>query len=209
MKVVFTFGRFNPPTIGHQLLVKKVKEAGGRDYMIYASQTQNNKKDPLEFSKKVEWMKKSFPECAAYISSDPSIKSIFDILVSLYGRKYTEVAMVVGSDRVDEFRKLIEQYNECWNPDKRIKILQELDYIASSEYHWIFGWAAPYGYRCLHWNKFSMPENSLGYSGNWSTPLSLWWIDPNNKANLKSAQNENSNLSIDPEIVDYYNSLEK
>ena len=103
----------------------------------------------------------------------------------------------------------LEQYNECWNPDKRIKILQELDYIASSEYHWIFGWAAPYGYRCLHWNKFSMPENSLGYSGNWSTPLSLWWIDPNNKTNLKSAQNENSNLPIDPEIVDYYISLEK
>ena len=45
-----------------------------------------------------------------------------------------------------EIDKLIEQYNECWNPDKRIKILQELDYIASSEYHWIFGWAAPYGY---------------------------------------------------------------
>ena len=111
MKVVFTFGRFNPPTIGHQLLVKKVKEAGGRDYVIYASQTQNNKKDPLEFSKKVEWMKKSFPECAAYISSDPSIKSIFDILVSLYGKKYTEVVMVVGSDRVNEFKKLIEQYN--------------------------------------------------------------------------------------------------
>ncbi len=112
MKVVFTFGRFNPPTIGHQLLINKVKqEAGGRDYMIYASQTQNAKKDPLEFSKKVEWMKRSFPECASYISSNKSIRNVFDALVELYNKKYTEVVMMVGSDRVNEFKTLIEQYN--------------------------------------------------------------------------------------------------
>ena len=112
MKVVFTFGRFNPPTIGHQLLVKKVKDAGGRDYMIYPSQTQNAKKDPLDFQTKVEWMQKSFPECAAYINSDSRIKNVFDALVDLYQKKYTEVEMIVGSDRVDEFRRLIEQYND-------------------------------------------------------------------------------------------------
>ena len=53
---------------------------------------------------------------------------------------------------------LIEEYNQSWDATKRIEILQELDYIAANEYHWIFGWAAPYGYRCIHWNKFSMPE---------------------------------------------------
>lgn len=112
MKVVFTFGRFNPPTIGHQLLVKKVKDAGGRDYMIYPSQTQNAKKDPLDFQTKVEWMQKSFPECAAYINSDDRIKNVFDALVDLYNKKYTEVEMIVGSDRVGEFKKLLEQYND-------------------------------------------------------------------------------------------------
>ena len=112
MKVAFTFGRFNPPTIGHQFLVKKVKEAGGRDSMIYASQTQNNKKDPLTFNTKIERMKKSFPECAAYISSDPNIRNIFDALVDLYNKQYTEIEMIVGSDRVKEFKTLIEQYND-------------------------------------------------------------------------------------------------
>ena len=112
MKVVFTFGRFNPPTIGHQLLIKKVKEAGGRDSMIYASQTQNSKKDPLTFNNKIEWMKKSFPECAAYISSDPDIRNIFDALVNLYNKQYTEIEMIVGSDRVKEFKTLMEQYND-------------------------------------------------------------------------------------------------
>jgi len=104
---------------------------------------------------------------------------------------------------------LIEEYDACWDANKRIEILQELDYIAANEYHWIFGWAAPYGYRCLHWNKFSMPENSLGYSGNWSAPLSLWWIDPERKAELELAQKNNQKMTTEPEIVDYYNSLEK
>ena len=108
-----------------------------------------------------------------------------------------------------EIDTLIERYNRCWDPNKRIELLQELDYIASNQYHWIFGWAAPYGYRCLHWNKFSMPENSLGYSGDWRTPLSLWWIDPENKRKLNSSIADNLNLPVDPEIVDFYNSLEK
>ena len=108
-----------------------------------------------------------------------------------------------------EIDTLIERYNRCWDPNKRIELLQELAYIASNQYHWIFGWAAPYGYRCLHWNKFSMPENSLGYSGDWRTPLALWWVDPENKKKLTSAISDNLNLPVSTEIVDYYNSLEK
>jgi microcin C transport system substrate-binding protein len=109
----------------------------------------------------------------------------------------------------EQIDTLIERYNRCWDSEERIKILQELDYIASNEYHWIFGWAAPYGYRCLHWNKFSMPKNSLGYSGDWRTPLSLWWIDPEKKLSLKSAILKDTNLKINPEIIDFYNSLAK
>ena len=90
----------------------------------------------------------------------------------------------ITSMKNEEIDTLIE-YNRCWDSEERIKILQELDYI-TNEYHWIFGWAAPYGYRCLHWNKFSMPENSLGYSGDWRTPLSLWWIDQKKKLFLIS-----------------------
>ena len=60
--VSFTFGRFNPPTTGHEKLCDAVKKANPSDYKIFASQTQNPKKDPLQYAKKIAYMKKSFPK---------------------------------------------------------------------------------------------------------------------------------------------------
>ena len=60
--VAFTFGRFNPPTIGHEKLCDAVKKANPSDYKIFASHTQNPKKDPLQYAKKIAYMKKSFPK---------------------------------------------------------------------------------------------------------------------------------------------------
>ena len=48
--VVFTFGRFNPPTTGHEKLIQKVASvAGNNPFRIYPSYSQNQKKDPLPF----------------------------------------------------------------------------------------------------------------------------------------------------------------
>ena len=63
---VFTFGRFNPPTIGHEkvmeaLAAEQKKNAGSMMY-VYASQSQNAKKDPLPYAKKIAYMKKMFPK---------------------------------------------------------------------------------------------------------------------------------------------------
>ena len=61
-QIVFTFGRFNPPTTGHEKLMDKVSSvAGSNPYRIYPSQTQNPKKDPLPYSLKVAYMRKMFP----------------------------------------------------------------------------------------------------------------------------------------------------
>jgi phosphopantetheine adenylyltransferase len=107
--ISFTFGRFNPPTIGHEKLMDKTRKAN-RNYRIYASQSQDSKKNPLDFKTKTTFMKAMFPVHARSISTDKVITP-FDILTNLYNEKYTDVVMVVGSDRVEEFEKQLTPYN--------------------------------------------------------------------------------------------------
>ena len=106
--VSFTFGRFNPPTTGHEKLCDAVKKANPSDYKIFASQSQNPKKDPLQYAKKIAYMKKSFPKHKRNIVVSKS-RNIFEILVEL--NSYENLIMVVGSDRVAEFEKIINTYN--------------------------------------------------------------------------------------------------
>ena len=107
-----------------------------------------------------------------------------------------------------EIDKLIDEYNMNWNMNERVQILQKIDEIATNEYHWAFGWGAPYGYRCLNWNKFGVPKNGVGYSGGWLAPISMWWIDPDKKeALLKAKKDGNAKLPIENEIVDFWNNL--
>ena len=107
--VAFSFGRFNPPTIGHEKLMDNTRRAN-RNYRSYASQSQDPKKNPLKFRNKVAIMKSMFPAHARKISSDKMTTAI-DAMVQLYKEKHTDVVMVVGSDRVGEFDKLLKAYN--------------------------------------------------------------------------------------------------
>lgn len=110
-RIVLTFGRFNPPTVGHQKLLEAVKRiAGSDDYHIYVSHSQDKKKNPLASDEKVKLMKKMFPSMSSNIIYDPSLKTIINVLQKLQGQYY-DVTMVVGSDRVDNFKSLIEKYN--------------------------------------------------------------------------------------------------
>ena len=112
--VVFSFGRFNPPTTGHEKLLKaasKIATAQGADLKVYPSQSQDPKKNPLTFADKVKFMRKMFRTYAKSISSDKTIKTSFDVIVKLYDQGYTDVTMVVGGDRVAEFDKLLNKYN--------------------------------------------------------------------------------------------------
>ena len=63
--LVFTFGRYNPPTTGHLKLIEQVEVVASEynaPYRIYASQSQNPKKNPLEYKEKIEYMKELFPK---------------------------------------------------------------------------------------------------------------------------------------------------
>jgi len=110
--VVFTFGRFNPPTTGHEKLLDKLKTVAGTSrYVVFPSQSQNQKKDPLPFALKVAYMRKMFPKHSKSILADKKVYNAFDIVVKLFNEKYTDVTMVVGSDRVKEFQSILDKYN--------------------------------------------------------------------------------------------------
>lgn len=109
---VFTFGRFNPPTTGHELLINKVKEfAGGNDYYVFPSHTVDKKgKNPLDAEEKVGFMKEMFPDHKSKIIYDTDIKDALKALKWMENKGYTDAVMVVGSDQVTNFR-FIKDYN--------------------------------------------------------------------------------------------------
>jgi hypothetical protein len=108
-EITFTFGRFSPPTIGHEKLMDKVKSLGG-EYRIYASQSVDKKKNPLQYKDKIKYMKKMFPKHAKAITLDTSVRNGLDVLFKLYDEGYTDVNFVVGADRVKSF-EFLKKYN--------------------------------------------------------------------------------------------------
>jgi hypothetical protein len=111
-EVYFTFGRMNPPTIGHGKVMDTLAQKSGKfDYKVYVSQTQNAKKDPLSYNDKVKHIRKMFPKHARQVILDRDVKNVFDIAVKLYDAGYTKVNMVVGADRIREFEVLLGKYN--------------------------------------------------------------------------------------------------
>ena len=109
--ITFVFGRFNPPTNGHEVLFNKLKAVSKGSYRIYSSKSEDPKKNPLSFKDKVKFLRKMFPKHARSIMADKNVRTAMDICVLLYDQGYTEVSMVVGSDRLQEFDKLLNKYN--------------------------------------------------------------------------------------------------
>ena len=124
---VFAFGRFNPPTIGHQKLLGKLesvaKQVNGKAY-LFLSQKQNNRTDPLTFKEKADYIKMFYPDLAV---GDSTVKTIIQALQKIQAEGRTRIVMVAGSDRVVEFQKLLNQYNG--KPDKQGNELYKFDFI--------------------------------------------------------------------------------
>ena len=109
------FGRFNPPTIGHQQLMDVAAQAASQDedgqYLIFPSRSQDKKKNPLDPDTKIGYMQKFYPQHAGNIVNDPNTKTIFDVLRMAHNDGYSGVRIIGGADRVKEFEKLSNQYN--------------------------------------------------------------------------------------------------
>jgi nicotinamide mononucleotide adenylyltransferase len=110
--LTIAFGRFNPPTIGHEKLLNTVSTSSDDgDYIIVPSRTQDKKKNPLDADTKVSVMRQMFPQHSEKIVNDPANRTIFDVLKKAHMDGYTNVRIVGGGDRVVEFEKLSNNYN--------------------------------------------------------------------------------------------------
>ena len=126
---VFAFGRFNPPTIGHQKLIEKVqamtRQVNGKGF-IFLSHKQNNKTDPLSFQEKLSYIRSQIQDANLEIGHTEA-NTIIKALQVIEAQGRTRIVMVAGSDRVVEFQKLLNQYNG--KPDKAGNELYKFDSI--------------------------------------------------------------------------------
>jgi 5'(3')-deoxyribonucleotidase len=124
---VFAFGRFNPPTIGHEKLIETVlqtaEKANGKAY-LFLSHKQNNKTDPLSLQEKQAYIQQFYPKLSV---GDRDSNTIIKALQKIQSEGRTRIIMVAGSDRVAEFEKLLNQYNG--KPDKQGNDLYKFDSI--------------------------------------------------------------------------------
>ena len=106
------FGRFNPPTSGHEKLLQAArKAAAGGQLKIYPSRSQDPKKNPLDPDMKISYMKKMFSDFEEEIINDSEMKTIFDVLSTAFEDGYKNVNIIVGADRQAEFENLAQKYN--------------------------------------------------------------------------------------------------
>jgi len=110
--LTIAFGRFNPPTTGHEKLLNTVADnSDDGDYIIIPSRSQDKKKNPLDPDTKVSVMRQMFPQHSERIVNDPQNRTIFDVLKKAHMDGYAGVRIIGGGDRVAEFEKLSGNYN--------------------------------------------------------------------------------------------------
>ena len=122
--VVFAFGRFQPPTIGHELLVnavKKIAAANSGDHVIYASRSQDKKTNPLPVDRKVYYLKRMFPK-TNFVAANDNVRTFIEAIKEL-NKKYNKLIMVAGSDRVGDYEKLLAKYNGSEFDFKELKVV--------------------------------------------------------------------------------------
>ena len=126
---VFAFGRFNPPTIGHQKLIQKVqsmaKQVNGKGF-VFLSHKQNNKTDPLSFKEKQAYITTHINDSSLEIGN-AGANTIIKALQVIQSQGRTRIIMIAGDDRIVEFQKLLNQYNG--KPDKAGNDLYKFDSI--------------------------------------------------------------------------------
>ena len=105
---VFAFGRFNPPTAGHKKLVDTIKAQNGDHYLFLGPTKTNRKQDPLTHEQKVTYATAMFPGVKI---GDASIRTWVDAMKYLQSRGYKSILYVAGSDRVEQFNKLLNTYD--------------------------------------------------------------------------------------------------
>ena len=122
--LVFAFGRFNPPTVGHAKLMSKViteARTNNANHIVYASASTDKRSNPLDVNTKVKFMKKMFPK--NNIKAAGGNERTFMEILKFFDKMYGKIIMIAGSDRVSEFQKLSDKYNGKDYNYKSIKLV--------------------------------------------------------------------------------------
>ena len=111
---VFCIGRFNPPTTGHLKMIEAAaaqqSKYSGAPLYVFPTHSQDPAKNPLPHSLKVAYMKKMFKKYARNIQVSKA-RNVFEMATMLHDKGHRAIVLVAGSDRVNEFEKLLNQYN--------------------------------------------------------------------------------------------------
>ena len=132
--LTLAFGRFNPPTVGHQKLMDKVASSSDDgDYMIIPSRSEDKKKNPLGVDRKASIMRQLYPDHAERIVNDPGNRTIFDVMRTAHNDGYANVRIVGGGDRVQQYEKLANKYNGSTYQFDNIEVVNAGDRDPDSE----------------------------------------------------------------------------
>ena len=127
---VVTFGRMNPPTIGHQKLVDQVLRVAqglkGTPH-VFVSHTQKKDKDPLDYNTKIKIAQKAFGK----VVKKDTVNNPFDVVYKMRDEGYTHVFFVAGSDRVPQYNAMFKKYSGHPDPEKDIGV--ELQVISAGD----------------------------------------------------------------------------
>ncbi len=110
---VLAFGRMNPPTTGHEVLVNKVKDVAKQynaSHHVVLSHSQDKSKNPLSARQKLKHAQRFFPNTNLSVSNAES-PNFLTQAAKLHKKGVTHLHMVAGSDRVPEYKQLLQKYN--------------------------------------------------------------------------------------------------
>ena len=130
--VTFCFGRMNPPTIGHKQVLDTMKSQGG-DMRIFVSQIQDKKKNPLDYGTKIKFIKEMFPEYAGDVVDNAGLNTIGKVASYLHEQGYNSATFVAGSDRLEDMKNLLTQYNGVEGKAHGFYDFEVLDFVSSGE----------------------------------------------------------------------------
>ena len=125
--IAFTFGRFNPPTIGHEVLIKEVASQGV-PFRIYTSQDQDEN-NPLSYDDKISYMRRMFESYGRQIIKDTNITDLESIAETLYAEGYNKLILFIDKEQASICKRaLAEKFNDIKvislkrNPDQNTLI---------------------------------------------------------------------------------------
>ncbi len=130
--VTFCFGRMNPPTIGHKQVFDTMKSQGG-EMMIFVSQSQDSKKNPLDYGTKIKFIKEMFPQYAKDVVENAGLNTVVKVASYLHEQGYNSATFVAGSDRLEDMKKLLEQYNGVEGKSHGYYKFELLDFVSSGD----------------------------------------------------------------------------